>query len=163
MAEPEEDRESVDRAFAEMVAGYHLTADRPEPDGAELTRTDEPRTERAEPAVPPAPPVVLPFVDATPVVATPLSWRAAPERQEPPDDRYVPDALPPLSRPGTPAMVGWVAVLFAAVVVLAAGFGLPLPTWLGWLAVCSFIVGCVVLLTQLPRHRPPDAGDGAVL
>ena len=163
MAVPEEDRESVDRAFAEMVAGYHLTADRPEPHPTGLAATDEPRSELAEPAAPQGPPVVLPFVDATPVVATPLSWRASPERQEPVDDRYVPDPLPPLSRPGAPSMVGWVAVLFAAVVVLAAGFGLPLPGWVGWLAVCSFIVGCVVLLTQLPRHRPPDAGDGAVL
>ncbi len=162
MAVPEEDRESVDRAFAELVAGYHLTADRPETHAAGLPATDETRaelTERAEPG----PPVVLPFVDATPVVATPLSWRASSPRPEPVDERYVPDPLPPLSRPGAPAMVGWVAVLFSAVLVLAAGFGLPLPGWLGWLAVCSFIGGCVVLLTQLPRHRPPDAGDGAVL
>ena len=81
----------------------------------------------------------------------------------PADERYVPDPLPPLARPGAPALVGWTAVLFAAAVVLAAGFGLDLPGWLGWLAVSTFIVGSVVLLTQLPRHRPPDAGDGAVL
>ena len=42
MAEPL-DRESVDRAFAEMIAGYHLTADRPEAQAAELTTTEEPR------------------------------------------------------------------------------------------------------------------------
>ena len=30
----EDDREAIDRAFAEMVAGYHLTADRPDPDPA---------------------------------------------------------------------------------------------------------------------------------
>ena len=48
MAVPEEDRESVDRAFAELVAGYHLTADRPGPSGAELTATDEPGAEPAE-------------------------------------------------------------------------------------------------------------------
>ena len=27
----DDDRAAVDRAFAEMVAGYHLTADRPDP------------------------------------------------------------------------------------------------------------------------------------
>ena len=31
----EDDRAAVDRAFSEMVAGYHLTADRPEPLPAE--------------------------------------------------------------------------------------------------------------------------------
>ena len=93
----------------------------------------------------------------------PLAWRAAPPPAPVPDERYVPDPLPPLRRPGAPALVGWTGVLFAAAVVLAAGFGLDLPAWLGWVAVTCFIVGSVVLLTQLPRHRPPDAGDGAVL
>lgn len=165
MAEPDDDREAVDRAFAELVAGYHLTADRPEPHVAELATTDDVHAELGDASGPPAPPVVLPFVDATPVLPTPLGWRAAPPPAEPTpaDERYVPDPLPPLSRPGAPALVGWAGVLFAAVLVLAAGFGLHLPAWLGWLAVTSFIVGCVVLLTQLPRHRPPGAGDGAVL
>ena len=30
----EDDKEAIDRAFAEMVAGYHLTADRPEAAGS---------------------------------------------------------------------------------------------------------------------------------
>ena len=47
--------------------------------------------------------------------------------------------------------------------VLAATFGLRFPTWAGWLAVGSFLTGFGILMTQLPRHRPPDAGDGAVL
>jgi hypothetical protein len=31
MPRPEDDREAIDRAFAEIVAGYHLTAERPDP------------------------------------------------------------------------------------------------------------------------------------
>jgi hypothetical protein len=161
MAEQDHDRDSIDRAFAELVAGYHLTAERPDQPRlaleltGELNSTEEPRaegTETAEPvAVPTEPPVL------------PLAWRAAPVPTPQPDERYVPEPLPPLGRPRAPALVGWTAVLFAAVVVLAAGFGLHLPTWLGYLAVSCFIVGSVVLLTQLPRHRPPEAGDGAVL
>ena len=168
MAEPDDDRESVDRAFAELVAGYHLTAERPEQPwlARELTAgvgtNEEPRadaTETAEPRVLPS----WPEPPTTParfvVPSTPPVRPMAPA----PDERYVPDPLPPLARPRAPALVGWTGVLFAAAVVLAAGFGLDLPRWLGWLAVTAFIVGSVLLLTQLPRHRPPDAGDGAVL
>ena len=162
MAEQEYDRDSVDRAFADLVAGYHLTAERPtEPRlVAELTGEVNAAEERGE-GPEAAEPAVLPVPPEPPVL--PLAWRAAPAPAPLPDERYVPDPLPPLGRPGAPALVGWTGVLFAAVVVLAAGFGVDLPTWLGYLAVSCFIVGAVVLLTQLPRHRPPDAGDGAVL
>ena len=168
MAEPDDDHDSVDRAFAELVAGYHLTAERPvEPrPTAELTATEEPATESgaasgvAGTSEPAETAVLPPPVD--PVF--PTAWRTGPTFDAPAaEERYVPDPLPPLSRPGAPALVGWTGVLFAAAVVLAAGFGADLPRWLGWLAVSCFIVGSVVLLTQLPRHRPPDAGDGAVL
>ncbi len=188
MAEQDHDRDSIDRAFAELVAGYHLTAERPDaprplelmPDLAstdlgstdlgstdlgstdlgstDLASSGEPRGEAPE-----APEVVVPPTRSE--LPLPTAWRAGPVPQPVPAaaERYVPDPLPPLSRPGAPALVGWAGVLFAAVVVLAAGFGLDLPAWLGWVAVTCFIAGAVVLLTQLPRHRPPDAGDGAVL
>ena len=161
MAEQDHDREAVDRAFAELVAGWHLTAERPtEPRLArELTGELNATEERAE-----GPETLALPVPIEPS-ALPLAWRAAPTPTPAAaaDERYVPDPLPPLGRPGAPALIGWTAVLFAAVVVLAAGFGVHLPTWLGYLAVSCFVVGSVVLLTQLPRHRPPDAGDGAVI
>lgn len=171
MAEPDDDRESVDRAFAELVAGYHLTAERPEQPwlARELTSglstNEEPHldvTETAEPRVLPSwpePPTQPPRFVVRPAPPVRPSTPPVPAA----DERYVPDPLPPLARPGAPALVGWTGVLFAAAVVLAAGFGLDLPGWLGWLAVSTFIIGSVLLLTQLPRHRPPDAGDGAVL
>lgn len=168
MAEQDDDRASVDRAFAELVAGYHLTAEREEPQHrAELTVAEPPAEAvgTLEPngttalVPPPRPDLSLPL-------PRPIPWRAAeagPSASPGADERYVPEPLPPLSRPAAPVLAGWVGVLFAAVVVLAAGFGVHLPRWLGWVAVTCFIVGFVVLLTQLPRHRPPDAGDGAVL
>jgi hypothetical protein len=167
MAEPEYDRDSIDRAFAELVAGYHLTAERPtEPRltaelASELTSSEDSRGE-ASGSPDSAEPLVLP-TRPEPAPVPRLIVPAEPTEARPPDERYVPDPLPPLSRPRAPALVGWIGVLFAAVVVLAAGFGLDLPMWLGWIAVSCFIVGSVVLLTQLPRQRPPDAGDGAVL
>jgi hypothetical protein len=45
----EDDRDAIDRAFAELVAGYHLTADRPDPRPAETV--DEPTV---TPAIPDA-------------------------------------------------------------------------------------------------------------
>jgi hypothetical protein len=153
MARPsEDDREAVDRAFAEMIAGYHHTAERPE----RLQPAVEAADVVAEPELAPVEPphVQFRFVEPEPPAPAPQHYAA---------ERYVPEPLPPLRRPGIPALLGWVGIGFAVLTVLAAAFGAPLPTWAGWLAVCGFIVGFAILVSQLPRTRPPDAGDGAVL
>jgi hypothetical protein len=153
----EDDRDAIDRAFAELVAGYHLTADSPD------TLTNEPPTEPVTP-MPDA-------VDGAPswatdhplfgVIETPADAQAL--SLEPSQDRYIPEPLPPLGRPGVPALLGWIGIGYAIVIVLAATFGLRFPAWTGWIAVGSFVGGFGILMTQLPRDRPPDAGDGAVL
>ncbi len=155
MARPsEDDREAVDRVFAEMVASYHLTADRPEPATV------------AE--VPPEPPAAEPettwhevkptfrFVESPP--APPVDEAPAPEA-----GGYEPEPLPPLRRPGIPALVGWIGMAYAVFVVLAGTFGVNFPTWAGWLAITGFIGGFGILITRLPRNRPPGSGDGAVV
>jgi hypothetical protein len=148
--EREDDREAVDRAFAELVAGYHLTADRPDPqptapaEAAQGTEADEG------------------WADQHPLFR--LQPASPAEPIEPPaDPPYVSEPLPPMSRPGVPALLGWIGIGYAVLLVLAATFGLRFPLWAGWLAVGSFLAGFGILVTQLPRHRPPDAGDGAVL
>jgi hypothetical protein len=78
-------------------------------------------------------------------------------------DRYVPEPLPPLRRPGVPALLGWIGIGYAIIIVLAATFGLRFPAWTGWIAVGSFVGGFGILMTRLPRDRPPDAGNGAVI
>ena len=165
MAGPsEDDREAVDRAFAEMIAGYHLTAE---------------RVERVEPAAPAPAPTPSPqsepdagWADRHPLFRFPepepevAEWRELERRQAERDrtaERYVPEPLPPLRRPSIPALLGWIGIGFAVLVVLVAAFGLHLPSWVGWLAVSGFLIGFGILISQLPRHRPPDAGDGAVL
>jgi hypothetical protein len=145
----EDDREAVDRAFAELVAGYHLTAERPDPQPAPA---ETPQGAEADEG----------WADHHPL----FRFQAAPA--EPPlepvaDPPYVPDPLPPMSRPGLPALLGWIGIAYAVLLVLAATFGLGFPGWAGWLAVGSFLFGFGILMTQLPRDRPPDAGDGAVL
>lgn len=164
MARPsEDDREAVDRAFAELVAGYHLTADRPEPAAPAPSPSPTP-SPQSEPDTGWADRHQLfRFPEPEP---EPAQWRELDRRQAERDraaDRYVPEPLPPLRRPGVPALLGWIGLGFAVLVVLVAAFGIHLPTWVGWLAVSSFLIGFGILISQLPRHRPPDAGDGAVL
>ncbi len=156
----EDDREAVDRAFAELIAGYHLTADRPETPEVEVATADSPGP--AEPSGPdPA------WADQHPLFRL---VEPAPEPRDVRDEtgrtvgeRYVPEPMPPLPRPGIPALLGWIGIGYAVLVVLLAAFGVPLPAWAGWLAAGGFLGGFAILLTRLPRTRPPDAGDGAVL
>ena len=165
MARPsEDDREAVDRAFAELVAGYHLTAERPQPP----ERTEDPGQTASVTAAPVEPHRDPPAVDTTWADAHPLF--SFTERVPEPDPEsaeasvgYQPDPLPPLPRPGVPALVGWIGIAYAVFVVLAGTFGVTFPTWAGWLAIGGFLGGFAILMTRLPRHRPPDAGDGAVL
>lgn len=141
------DREAVDRTFAEMVRTYHLTAERPDPLPASPARSEDPDDSWAD---------THPLFHFAPPSSAPV---AEPE----PDPPYVPEPLPPMPRPGWAVLLGWVGIGVAVLLVLAATFGLRFPTWAAWLAVGSFLTGFGILLTQLPRHRPPDAGDGAVL
>jgi hypothetical protein len=152
----EDDRDAIDRAFAELVAGYHLTADAPDTD------TTEPPTEPVSPPSVPDADSAANWAGDHPLFGfaeTPHDAQTYPD--EP--DRYVPEPLPPLRRPGVPALLGWIGIGYAILIVLAATFGLRFPIWAGWVAVGSFVGGFGILMTRLPRDRPPDAGNGAVL
>jgi hypothetical protein len=147
----EDDREAIDRAFADLVAGYHLTAERPDPPDSMPARAPEPAPEPEGSRAAEHP--VFRFTQPVPVEPTP----------EPQAEVYVPEPLPPMARPGVPALLGWIGIGYAVVLVIAATFGARIPAWAGWIAVVSFLSGFTLLITRLPRHRPPDAGDGAVL
>jgi hypothetical protein len=155
----EDDRDAIDRAFAELVAGYYETADRPDPLATETS--DEPTV---APPAHKASDAAADWAAEHPLfgfVGRPAEPHAAPE--QPTEERYVPEPLPPLGRPAVPALLGWIGIGYAIVIVLAATFGLHVPSWAGWVAVGSFVGGFGILMTQLPRERPPGAGDGAVL
>lgn len=141
-----DDREAVDRAFADLVSRYHLTADRPDP----------------LPVEQPEPAAETGWASAHPLFAEPPAPEAESYGQEP-EERFVPGPPPPLPRPAWPVLLAWSGIGFAALVVLTAAFGLPLPAWVGAAAWLGFVGGFVLLVVRLPRHRPPDAGDGAVL
>jgi hypothetical protein len=155
----EDDRDAINRAFAELVAGYHLTADPPDP------FTSEPPTEPvAAPSVPDVADRTVNWASDHPlfgVAEAPADAYSSSDESF--QDRYVPEPLPPLRRPGVPALLGWIGIGYAIIIVLAATFGLRFPAWTGWIAVGSFVGGFGILMTRLPRDRPPDAGNGAVI
>ncbi|SDS06761.1 hypothetical protein SAMN04488543_1002 [Friedmanniella luteola] len=159
----EDDRAAFDRAFAEMMAGYHLTAER---------ASDVAAGDAAAAATTTEPPAETPAVDDAgrrweqlPLFQFPAEDERRPpgEPAEEEPEPYVPEPLPPLDPPALPALLGWLGIGWAALVVLAAAFGARFPSWVGWVAVLGFLGGFAVLVARLPRHRPPGSGDGAVL
>lgn len=168
----EDDRAAVDRAFAELVAGYHLTADRPavepavEPAGERHTDTAASDTGSGRTGEPGTSGDVDPhWADQHPLFSLPPARERPPVEPPQPErvEHYVPEPMPPLSRPAAPVLLAWLGIGWAALVVLAGAFGAHLPTWVGWVAVVGFLTSFGVLVSRLPRHRPPDSGDGAVL
>ncbi|MBA8794341.1 hypothetical protein FHX74_001960 [Friedmanniella endophytica] len=163
--------EAVDRAFAELVAGYHLTAeplrpelgDDPAEDPARPGRTAEPETFSGEQRAPgtrrPAPQLDSRWADEHPL----FSFPAEPPPEPEPEESYDPGPPPPWPRPSAAVLVGWIAVVFALLVMIGAALGAPVPRWMGWTAVGAFVGGFALLLSRLPRTRPPGSGDGAVL
>jgi hypothetical protein len=155
-----DDRAAVDRAFAELVAGYHLTADRPEPPAWD--RRDLDRGPEAGGGTGDDPPVF----DGTvfePPRPLPEDHVSSPSIESDPEDRYEPGPPPPMPRPAWPVLVGWIGLGYAMLTVLLIAVRVPLPAWAAWAGVIGFVGGFGLLVSRLPRQRPPDAGDGAVL
>jgi hypothetical protein len=171
----EDDRDAVDRAFADLVAGFHLTAERTDPLADQhraeaasvgpdaMSLQDPPGTgagsEQPGPDEQRGPDTgwadehpLFHFSDPVPVAAV-----------SEPEERFVPEPPLPITRPAWPVLVAWLAMGYAVLAVLATALGVPLPAWAGWAALAGFVGGFGLLVTRLPRHRPPDAGDGAVL
>lgn len=163
MARPsEDDRDAIDQAFAEMVAGYHLTADRPDPliDEQDSAAADSTDTE-ADPPPPDAAGSDPTWADEHPLFQ--FEPEPEPEPAPEPEERFVPPEPPPIERPAWPVLLAWIGLGYAVIVVFAVVFGLDLPPWAGGLAVLGFVGAIGVLIARLPRRRPPDSGDGATL
>lgn len=70
---------------------------------------------------------------------------------------------PPWPRLPVPVLIGWLGILLAVVTIVVAAMGVALPRWAAWLAIVAFAGSFGLLLSRLPRHRPPDSSDGAQL
>jgi hypothetical protein len=149
-----DDREAIDRAFAELVAGYHLTADR-----SNSPMADQSAEQRPHVSAPPEP-------DSDPEPEAEQVRLRLPEPIEPAspaaqDERFVPPPMEPLPRLSAASLLGWIGIGYAVVFVLLTAVGIRLPPLAGWLAIGGFVTSFAILVSQLPRSRPP--GDGAVL
>ncbi|HYP46719.1 MAG TPA: hypothetical protein VEQ66_16155 [Propionibacteriaceae bacterium] len=171
-----DDRDAVDRAFADLVAGFHLTADRSDPlshqQRAEATTVNTDAlsvNDQLSPVneQPGADEPMMPdggWADEHPLFRFDESARADREpRASRAEERFVPEPPLPLTRPAWPVLVAWLAMGYAVLAVLATALGLDLPMWAAWVGLVGFVGGFGLLVARLPRHRPPDAGDGAVL
>ena len=103
-----DDRAAVDRAFADLVAGFHKTAERP--DSGQPSDWDE-----SVSAVPEAPAPGSVF--ETPTIEVPqieVSQIDLPDDEEEPEpireERYDPGPVAPLPRPSWPVLVGWIGI-----------------------------------------------------
>lgn len=171
------DREAIDRAFADLVAGYHLTAERTEPPAAAVEHAEPPRPgagstpgSTAEAALsqptPESPSESLPEAGAGWADDHPL-FRFEPEPHPDPvpelEERFEPPEPEPLPKPAWPVLGALLGMGYAVLTMLAVVVGVRLPSWAGWLAIIGFVGGFGLLVSRLPRERPPGSGDGAVL
>lgn len=131
----DDDREAIDLAFAELVAGYHLTAD----------RSDAPVFEHSE--------------QRPPAGARSEAIELAPAAE--PEERFIPPPVEPLPRLRASTLLGWLGIGYAVLFVLLTAVGIRLPPLAGWLAIGGFVTSFAILVSQLPRSGPP--GDGAVV
>ena len=128
--------DAIDRAFAELVAGYHLTADGPDAPVSEHKTEQRPPAGARSEAIELAPAAEL-------------------------EERFIPPPVEPLPRLSAPTLLGWIGIGYAAMFVLLTAVGIRLPPLAGWFAIGGFVTSFAILISQLPRSRPP--GDGAVL
>ena len=148
----DDDREAIDRAFADLVASYHLTADRPDPPMAEHGAEQRPPLSAPAESWPDQAPEQVGFRLPEPIeLASPAE----------PDERFIRPPVEPLPRLKATALLGWMGFGYAVLFVLLTAVGIRLPPLAGWLAIGGFVSSFAILVSQLPRSGPPS--DGAVL
>ena len=143
--------DAIDRAFAELMAGYHLTANRSDAPVSDASVSDAPVSDasmsehRAE--------------QRPPAGARSEAIELVPAAE--PEERFIPPPVEPLPRLRASTLLGWLGIGYAVLFVLLTAVGIRLPPLAGWLAIGGFVTSFAILVSQLPRSGPP--GDGAVV
>lgn len=107
------------------------------------------------PAVEPLPPE--PPAPARPVAPSDATYDEL-------DDRFVPPDPPPLPHPPPVRLAAWSGIFGAPTVLLfALVLGIPLPGWLAYALVASFVGGFAYLVVNMQRGPRDPGDDGARL
>ena len=146
----EDDRDAIDRAFAELVAGYHLTADPPD------QPTNEPPTEPVTPMPDGAPNwatdhPLFGLMETPDVPPSPTPSRTATSQAAPPSTTWFRPCLSGSARVTRSPSCGLSALRLA----LSRLDGLDRR--------CAAFGGRCSLLSRRARSNPPEPGDGAAL
>jgi hypothetical protein len=162
---PEPTTEEVDRAFAQIVAGWGRTATAPP-----LPRVEELRTDAVEtPDQPPAEPSPSPYgrpvqpLAEQPSLLDGLDTFGADLADEQEDEEFVPPEAPPVPRPSLPAALGVIGMVGGLAVFLKPDL-LPFLTerlamFLGFAAVVSGFGTLIWRLRPGDDDDPADSGD----
>ena len=158
-----------ERAWADIVAGYDLTADdavprwsvhedvEPEPPGRRDARSRD-AGDGSEDGADHGTPDENAVTDAGADGSDRPTQRSA--RQ---DERFVPPPPPPLPRVDTTTKVAWLALAGGPVALLLATVGgFYVPPWLALAGVVAFIGGFLTLVLRM-KGGPPDDEDGAIV
>ena len=81
-----------------------------------------------------------------------------------PDDRFVPPEPPAFPLPPPARFAAWSGVFGAPTVLLVAlVLGIPLPSWIAYGLVASFVGGFAYLVVHMQRGPRDPGDDGAVV
>lgn len=160
--DPEAGRRNEDLTWAQIVAGYDTPATHdiaPWPVYEDLDPDAERDAQEARDSSP------LSAIEQAAALRE-AAERAAElrARREAEEDRFVPLPPPPLPRLSGAEQVAWLGLIGGpAVLLIAAIFSLPLPTWLTLLSALGFIGGFVALVVRMDdgNARLDDPDDGA--
>lgn len=81
-----------------------------------------------------------------------------------PDEKFVPPEPPPLPHPPPVRLAAWLGLFGApAVLLVALVLSIPLPTWVAYGLVASFVGGFAYLVVHMQRGPRDPGDDGAVV
>jgi hypothetical protein len=178
------DRLDVDAAFAAIIAGWADDTPGDWPAEEDITRgrhrrADDPATDSADIADPAArakrpddaPPAPGEMIDLGPA---PLERPLIPSIDVPLEDPiellessegYAPPEPPPLPRGDLLSRLSWAGVICGPLVLLITviTWRTAAPQLLVLASIAAFVAGFVSLVARMPKHRPDDDDDGAVV
>lgn len=157
-----DDRENIDAAFRELIS-REWPHERPKSTSDEATSNT---TDTPPPVAPTSEPSLFDWIDPNPEPeAEPEYTLDHVEPDDPGDDWRPPSApLPQHFRGISPlGVLGGVLLLASLLAVVCVILFPSTRSIASVIAIGGFASGLLILLSRLPRHRPPSGGNGAIV